>query len=94
MLVRCRPRAGSGQGGDDSEDMLPETRSKRGKVDRRRVMDKTKLPPNWKSVLRDNNKTELSEFFADKIVTMCPDNVVFVTKEDQALSKRSISLDG
>ncbi|KAK3885071.1 hypothetical protein Pcinc_010725 [Petrolisthes cinctipes] len=60
-------------------------------------MDKTKLPlpTNWKSFLRDNNnKTELFEFLADKIVTMCPDNVVVVTKGDQDLSNRSISLDG
>ena len=58
-------------------------------------MEKTKLPPNWKSFLRDNNnKTELFGFLADKIVTMCPDNVVVVTKGDQALSSRSISFDG
>ena len=47
-----------------------ETRSNTGKGDRRRVTDKTKLPLYWKSFLRDSdNKTELFQFLADKIVT-------------------------
>ena len=72
-----------------------ETRSNRGKGGRRRVTEKTKLPHNWKSFLRDNdNKTELFGFLADKIVTLCPDNVVVVTKGDQALSNQPISLEG
>ncbi|KAL0198142.1 hypothetical protein M9458_006682, partial [Cirrhinus mrigala] len=72
-----------------------ETRSNRGKGGRRRVTDKTKLPPNWKSFLRDNeNKTELFGFLAEKIVTLCPDNVVVVTKGEQALSNKPISLEG
>lgn len=58
------------------------------------MMEKTKMPSNWKSFLRENNKTELFGFLVDKIVTMCPDNVIIVTKGDQALSNRSISLDG
>ncbi|KAK4313631.1 hypothetical protein Pmani_015035 [Petrolisthes manimaculis] len=63
--------------------------------DRRRVMDKTKLPSNWKMFLRDNNnKTEVFEFLANKIVTKCPDNVIVVIKGNQALSNSSISLDG
>ncbi|RXN31429.1 hypothetical protein ROHU_004760 [Labeo rohita] len=52
-------------------------------------------PPNWKSFLRDNeNKTELFGFLAEKIVTLCPDNVVVVTKGEQALSNKPISLEG
>ncbi|XP_034030967.1 uncharacterized protein LOC117514556 [Thalassophryne amazonica] len=71
-----------------------ETRSRRGKGDRRRVTDKTKLPPNWKHFLRDNdNKTELFEFLADKIVSLCAENVVIVTKGKEALSNKPISLE-
>ena len=70
-----------------------EARSRRGKGDRRRVTDKNKLPPNWKSFLRDNdNKTELFGFLADKLVTLCPDNVLVVTKGEHALSNKPICL--
>ena len=71
-----------------------ETRSKRGKGNRRRVTNRTKLPPNWKSFLQDSdNKTELFEFLADKIVTLCPNNVIVVTKGEQALSNKPISIE-
>ena len=71
-----------------------ETRSRRGKGDRRRVTDTTKLPPNWKRFLQDSdNKTELFAFLADKIVSLCPENVVIVTKGEEALSNKSISLE-
>ena len=53
-----------------------ETKSKRDNGDQCQVVEKIKLPPNWKSFLRDNNnKSELFGFLADKIVTLCPDNV-------------------
>lgn len=72
-----------------------ETRSKRGKGRRRRVADKTKLPPIWSSFLRDSdNKTELFEYLADRIVSMCPDNVVVVTKGEKVLSNKSINFEG
>lgn len=72
-----------------------ETRSKRGNGSRHRVTDKTELPPSWSSFLRDSdNKTELFEYLADKIVSMCPDKVVVVTKGDQALSNKPINFDG
>ena len=71
-----------------------ETRSNRGMEGRRRVTDKAKVPPNWKSFLRDSdNKNELFRFLADKIVTLCPDNVVVVTKGEQALSNKPINLE-
>ncbi len=57
------------------------------------VTDKTKMPPNCKSFLRDNdNKTQLLGFPADKIV-MCPDSVMTVTKED-VLCNKPYSLEG
>ena len=59
------------------------------------MTDKTKLPPIWTSFLRDSdNKTELFEYLADKIVCMCPDNVVVVTKGEQALSNTPINTEG
>ena len=72
-----------------------ETRSKRAKGTRRRVADKTKLPPIWTSFLRDSdNKTELFHYLADKIIAMCLSNVVIVTKDERALSNKTINLDG
>ena len=66
-----------------------ETRSKRGRGGRRRVTDNAKLPPNWRSFLRDNdNKTELFEFLAVKIVTLCLENVVIVTKGKHVLCNK------
>lgn len=61
---------------------------------RYRVTDKGKSPPNWQNFLRDNNKTELFNFLADKIVYMCTPNAVIVTKEEDAVSNHTISLDG
>jgi len=66
-----------------SSSLKAETRSKRGIGARRRVTDKGKIPPNWRSFLRDNNnKTELFNFLADKIVEMCTHNTVIVTREE------------
>ena len=59
------------------------------------MTDKTKVPPNWKSFLRDNdNKTELFGFLADQIVKLCPHNVVIVTKGEQVLCNKTASLEG
>ena len=59
------------------------------------MANKNKLPPNWKSFLQDSsNKTELFMVLANKIVTLCPDNVIVVTKGEQALSNKPISLEG
>lgn len=58
------------------------------------MTDKTKLPPIRLSSLRDSdNKTELFEYLADKIVSMCPDKIVVVTKGHQALSNKPINFD-
>ncbi len=59
------------------------------------MTDKTKVPPNWRSFLRDNdNKTELFEFLADKIVTLCLENVVIVTKGEHVLCNKPDSVEG
>ncbi len=75
-----------------------EVRLKRGKGSQRKVTDKTKLPPIWFSFLRDNNnKTELFEFpltRQDKIVSICHDNGVVVTKGEKVLSNKSINFEG
>ena len=61
--------------------------SKRGQGARRRVTDKGKLPPVWRSFLRDNeNRTDLFNFLADKIVERCQGIVVIVTREEGAVS--------
>ncbi|KAK1894215.1 Nicotinate phosphoribosyltransferase [Dissostichus eleginoides] len=59
-----------------------------------RVTNKGKIPSNWQSFLRDNdNKTELFHYLADKIAQMSAQNVVIVTKEENALSTQTMSLD-
>lgn len=59
------------------------------------MTDKTKVPPNWKSFLRENdNKTELFGFLAPLIVTLCPDNVVIVTIEENVLCNKPNILEG
>ena len=70
-----------------------EMRSKRGKGVRRRVAGGNKIPKNWQSFLRDENKTKLFHFLADKIAEMHTMNVVIVTKEELALSTQVINLD-
>ena len=47
-----------------------EARSKRGHGARRRVTSRCKVPSNWCNFLRDNNKTDLFNFLADKIEQM------------------------
>ncbi|KAJ8353458.1 hypothetical protein SKAU_G00210250 [Synaphobranchus kaupii] len=67
-----------------------ETRSRRGLGARRRVTDNGKVPRNWRSFLRENdNKTELFNFLADKIVRMHTPNTVIVTKEEDTVSNQS-----
>jgi len=67
-----------------------EARSKRGKAIRRRVTEKSKTPTNWKSFLRNSaNKTELFHFLADAVAKMTTENVVIVTKEEDALTSAS-----
>ena len=43
---------------------------------------------------RNDNKTDLFNFLADKIEQMPSPNMVIVTKEDTALSYHTISLEG
>ena len=72
-----------------------EARSKRGHGARRRVTSRCKVPSNWRNFLRDNdNKTDLLNFQADKIEQMPSPNMVIVTKEENALSNHTISLEG
>ena len=74
--------------------LTTETRSSRDEADRCRVTSKTKLPPNWKSFLQDrDNKTELFESLADMKETLHAENVAVVTKGEQALSNKLISLE-
>ena len=69
--------------------------SKRGQGARRRVTDKGKLPPVWRSFLRDNeNKSDLFNFLADKIVERCQGIVVIVTREEGTVSSQLVSLEG
>ena len=59
------------------------------------MTDTTKVPPNWRSFLRDNdNKTEHFGFLADKIVKLCQDNMVIVTKGEHVLCNKPDSLEG
>ncbi|KAJ8372700.1 hypothetical protein AAFF_G00277690 [Aldrovandia affinis] len=72
-----------------------ETRSKQGRGVRRRVTGKGKIPSNWRNFLRENdNKAELFNFLADKIARLATPNVVIVTKEEDAVSNRTINLAG
>ncbi|KAJ8405154.1 hypothetical protein AAFF_G00321450 [Aldrovandia affinis] len=72
-----------------------ETRSKRGRRVRRRVTGKGKIPSNWRNFLRENdNKAELFNFLADKIARVATPNVIIVTKEEDAVSDRTINLAG
>ena len=72
-----------------------ETRSKRGRGVRRRVTKEGKIPSNWRNFLRENdNKVELFNFLADKIAHMSSQNVVIVTKEEDAVSNHTINLAG
>ena len=44
--------------------------------------------------MRDNtNKTELFDFLATKIVKLCTTNIVYVTREDSVVRKRSFNLE-
>ena len=59
------------------------------------MTDKGKLPQAWRSFLSDNdNKTDLFNFLADKIVERCQGTVVIVTREEGAVSNQLISLEG
>ncbi|KAJ8405993.1 hypothetical protein AAFF_G00308810 [Aldrovandia affinis] len=79
----------------DGAALKAETRSKRGRGVRRRVTGKGKIPSNWRNFLRENdNKAELFNFLADKIAHVATPNVVIVTKEEDAVSNRTINLAG
>ncbi|KAJ8419194.1 hypothetical protein AAFF_G00006930 [Aldrovandia affinis] len=79
----------------DGAALKAETRSKRGRGVRRRVTGKGKIPSNWRNFLRENdNKAELFNFLADKIARVATPNVVIVTKEEDAVSNRTINLAG
>ena len=74
-----------------------EARSKRGHGARTRVTSRCKVPSNRLNFLRDNDdKTYLinNYFLADKIEQMPSPNMVIVTKDDNALSNHTISLEG
>ena len=71
-----------------------EARSKRGHGARRRVTSRCKGPSNWSNFLRNNdNNTDLFNFLADKIEQMPSPNMVIVTKEENALSNHTISIE-
>ena len=54
-----------------------------------------KVPSNWRNLFGDNdNKTDLFNFLADKIEQLPSPNMVIVTKEENALSNHTISLEG
>ena len=69
------------------EDSLKsQTRQKRGREARRKVVDTTKTPSNWASFLRvDANKTELFGYLAKKLGSALTNNVIFITKGDSVL---------
>ena len=70
-----------------------EARSRRGQGFRRKVTGKTKLPSSWYSFLRDDsNKTELFEYLADRIISLCESNLVVVTKKENCQSNRDVDL--
>lgn len=72
-----------------------ETRSKRGRGGRRRVTKDGKIPLNWRNFLRESdNKVELFNFLADHIAQVSSQNVVIVTKEEDAISNHAINLTG
>ena len=67
-----------------------ETRETRGSGTRRRVSPTGKIPPNWRSFLRNNtNKTELFNFLADQISDMQSDNAIIATREGTVVSNRA-----
>lgn len=72
-----------------------ETRSNRRVKASHSVADKGKMSPNWRNFLRDNNsKTVWFNFLADKIIQMRTPNAVIVTKEEDDINNKTISLDG
>ena len=78
----------------DESSLKAETRSSRGPGMRRRVIETSKTPQNWRSFLRDdNNKTELFDFLADRLCAIQTASTVIVTKGRDALSNTSKPLD-
>ena len=72
-----------------------ETRSKRGQGGRRKVTNKNTIPSNWWNFLRcSDNKIELFQFLADKVVQMSAPNLVIVTKGPAVLSTHETGLQG
>jgi len=67
------------------------TREKRGKGQRRKVTDDTKIPPNWKAFLQDNtNKKELFALLTTRVSNFqFPENKeVNITSEESVVSSR------
>lgn len=63
-----------------------QTRDRRGQneAERERVLDKSPIPENWKSFLRDDkNKVELFEFLAHRIERLDTGNKIFISTKDQ-----------
>src|SRR6218665_1296499 len=59
----------------------------RGKGSRRKVTSQGKMPKNWPNFLQnENNKKELYPFLADRLKEADPQNLVFVSKEDGAIT--------
>ena len=68
------------------DSLKSQTRQKRGRGARRKVVDTTKTPSNWASFLRvDANKTELFGYLAKKLASALTNNVIFITKGDSVL---------
>ena len=52
-----------------SDSLKAGTRQQRGQGQRRKVLPKVPLPSNWKSFLRNENKSDLSAFLSKEIAT-------------------------
>ena len=71
-----------------------ETRQKRGTGVRRKVSGNTRPPKSWNNFLRcDENKTELFEFLADKIILAQTNAQIIVTKGDDIVCNLEIDRD-
>src|SRR6218665_3093686 len=65
------------------------TRLIRGKGSRRKVTSQGKMPKNWPNFLQnEDNKKELYPFLADSLKEANPKHLVFVSKEDAAISNQ------
>src|SRR6218665_2728763 len=63
------------------------TRLIRGKGSKRKVTSQGKMPKNWPNFLQsEDNKKELCPFLDDRLKEADPRNLVFVSKEDGAIT--------